>query len=348
MGSVTQRSFGRLPDGREADLFQLTLDDRFCVSVCNYGASLIGVVCPDRHGSLNDVVLGCDSVSAQAAQTGYLGAAIGRVAGRISGSAFEIDGNRYVLSSNEGTHHLHGGSSGFSHRFWHTEILGDGRCGVTFHLTSEDGDQGYPGEIHVSLTYEVLRPGKLVLAFTATASAATWFNPTSHGYFNLEGHDGGSIADHQLQIFADYYTPTGADLIPTGAIEPVSGTAFDFILGKPISRDWTALERGYDRNFVLCGLPDELRTAAIMTAPSSGRKLIVTTDRPCVHLYTGGWLDVASGKDGIHYGPFSGLCLETQGFPDALNHEGFPSDILHAGKTFRSRTIFQFETETAL
>ena len=345
MGSVMQRSFGFLPDGREADLFELSLDDQFRVTVSNYGASLLGVICPDQDGDLADVVLGCETVAEQARQCGYLGAAIGRVAGRISNGRINLDGQSYALSTNEGRHHLHGGESGFSHRLWRAEILEEGRCGVAFSITSEDGDQGFPGRLDARLTYELVGPDTLALTFHAESSSPTPFNPTSHAYFNLEGHDAGPIAEHWLQIFAQHQTPTGAELIPTGLIEPVAGTPYDFSGGKAVATGWEALERGYDRNFVLDMPPGRVRKAAVVTAPRSGRKLTVATDRPCIHLYTGGWLDVAGGKGDAHYGPFGGLSLEAQGFPDALNHSGFPSEVLVPSQPFKSQTIFQFETE---
>lgn len=345
MGSVTQRSFGFLPDGREANLFDLSLDDAFRVTVSDYGASLVGVVCRDREGCLADVLLGCESVEEQARQSGYLGAVIGRVAGRISNAMFDLSGQSYALGRNEGSHHLHGGSSGFSHRVWHAEVLGDGRCGVEFLLVSEDGDQGYPGQVEFRLIYELTGPGQLGLTYHARSSVPTPFNPTSHAYFNLEGHDFGSIAEHWLQIFAEHYTPTNAELIPTGLIEPLARTAFDFSDGKVVSVDWKALERGYDNNFILNSPPKQVRKAAILKAPGSGRTLTVATDRPCLHLYTGGWLNVSNGKGGAHYGPFAGLSLEAQGFPDALNHPNFPSEVLVPGQPFNSQTIFQFETE---
>lgn len=345
MGCVTQRSFGFLSDRREADLFELSLDEQFRVTVSNYGASLVGAICPDQDGRLADIVLGCETVAEQARQRGYLGAAIGRVAGRISNASLSLDGQSYALSRNEGRHHLHGGESGFSHRLWRTEPLEEGRCGVAFFLASEDSDQGYPGHVDARLTYELVGPNKLALTFHATSSSPTPFNPTSHTYFNLEGHDAGSIAEHWLQIFAQHHTPTDAELIPIGLIETVASTAFDFSSGKAVATDWNGLERGYDRNFVLNSPPGRVRKAAIVTAPGSGRRLMVATDRPCIHLYTGGWLDIAGGKGGAHYGPFGGLSLETQGFPDALNHPGFPSEILVPGQPFKSQTIFQFETE---
>ncbi len=345
MGCVTRHSFGFLSDGREADLFELSLDDQVRVTVSNYGASLIGVVCPDQASRLADVVLGCETVAEQATQRGYLGAAIGRVAGRIFNASFSLDGQSYGLSRNEGRHHLHGGKSGFSHRLWRTEPLEAGRCGVAFFLASEDGDQGYPGHVDARLTYELLAPDKLGLTFHATSSSPTPFNPTSHTYFNLEGHDAGTVAEHWLQIFAQHQTPTDAELIPTGLVESVASTAFDFSCGKAVATDWDGLERGYDRNFVLNSPPPQMRKAAIVTAPRSGRKLTVVTDRPCLHLYTGGWLNISGGKGGAQYGPFGGLSLETQGFPDALNHHGFPSEVLVPGQPFKSQTIFQFETE---
>ncbi|MBC2663495.1 galactose mutarotase [Novosphingobium flavum] len=348
MTSVKQHSFGYLPDGREASLFELTWDEGLRVAVSDFGASIVSVVCPDREGHLADVALGCGSAEEQSQQSGYLGAMIGRVAGRISNAAFDLNGERFALSANEGRHHLHGGEKGFSHCLWRATVLGHGRCGVEFHLVSADGDQGYPGDVECRLSYELIGPNCLALTCVAKSSLPTPFNPTSHAYFNLEGHDAGSIAEHWLQILAEQYTPTNSELIPVGLIEPVAGTEFDFSCGKLISADWKALARGYDSNFVLKNDTRKLREAAIVFAPRSGRKLTVETDRPCLHLYTGGWLNVPSGKDGARYGPFAGLSLEAQGFPDALNHVNFPAEVLVPDEPFRSQTIFQFEAENRL
>lgn len=346
MGKVRQRSFGYLPSGCEASLYEFSLDETFSVSVSDFGASLIGIVCPDQGGGLHDVVLGCASVKEQSEQSSYLGSIIGRVAGRISNATFDLNGQSFALSRNEGCHHLHGGANGFAHRLWNAEILSDGKCGVEFLLVSEDGDQGYPGQVVCKLRYELTGPGSLSLTYFAQSNIPTPFNPTSHAYFNLEGHDAGTIADHWLQIFAEKYTPTDAELIPTGFINPVAGTEFDFLSGKRISENLQSLAHGYDGNFILEDNSQRVRTAAVVKAPRSGRRLTVATDRPCLHLYTGGRLSVPFGKGGARYGPFAGLSLETQGFPDALNHPSFPIGILAPDQPFNSQTNYIFDTET--
>lgn len=340
--SVVTRPFGSYADGREALSYTLQLTSGVSATITDLGASLIGFVTPSRAGELDDIALGCASAAEQMEQTAYLGSAVGRVAGRISSASFNLDGQSYQLSSNDRLHHLHGGGSGFSKKLWSADILDDLLPCVRFTLVSPDGEEGYPGRVKASLTYRLEPPAKLSLLFEAETDRPTPFNPTSHAYFNLEGHSSGNVHNHQLEIFAKRYTPITTALIPTGQIKPVAGTPYDFRKLKPIACDWEALAQGYDHNFIIDPAINDVCKAAIVFAPSTGRQLTVWTDRPCVHLYTGGALNVTRGKHGASYGPLAGLCLETQGFPDALNHQGFPSDILRPGERFRSQTIFDF------
>ncbi len=337
-GSVVAAPFGTLSDGSRAMSYSLSLDNGVAAMLTDFGASLIGWRVPDRHGRLDDVVLGCDDVSALAQQTAYLGAAVGRVAGRVRAARFPLDDREYHVAANSAPHHLHGGVRGFSYRLWSAEVLDDDLPAVRFTITSEDGDEGYSGEVQASLTYRLEPPARLVLTFEAVASRPTPFSPTCHAYFNLDGHGAGSLASHTLHLPASRYTPVDEALIPTGEIAPVNGTPMDF--GEP-----KGFAQEYDHNFVIDEPPGQLRHAASLVSHTSGRALSISTDRPCIHLYTGAGLDIPGGKQGTSYGPFSGLALETQGFPDALNHELFTANVLRPGETFRSQTVFEFIQE---
>jgi len=337
-GSVMAAPFGTLSDGSQAMSYNLSLDNGVTATLTDFGGSLIGWHVPDRDGQLGDVVLGCDDVSALAQQTAYLGAAVGRVAGRVNEARFPLDDREYRLVANSPPHHLHGGVRGFSYRLWSAEMLGGEVSAVRFTITSKDGDEGYPGEVQASLTYRLEPPARLVLTFEAVASQPTPFSPTCHAYFNLDGHAAGSLASHTLHLRASRNTPVDESLIPTGEIAPVSGTPMDFSEPKGFAQE-------YDHNFVIDEPPGQLRHAARLVSHTSGRALSISTDRPCIHLYTGAGLDIPRGKQGASYGPFSGLALETQGFPDALNHTLFAADVLRPGETFRSQTVFEFIQE---
>ncbi len=323
----------------------IALDSGFRVNVTDIGASLVGIQCPEDGGRYTDVLLGCRDAASHWAQTSHLGALVGRNAGRIRNSLFSIDGEQFLVSPNHGTHHLHGGETGFTRRHWKFGSVDPSEPAISLSLFSPDGDEGYPGNLEVVVTYRLEEPAQLVITINGRSDKATLFNPTSHGYFNLDGHATGPISLHVLQIEADAFTPLDNELIPTGEIRPISGTPFDFTSPKQIDRDWAGLERGYDHNFVLRSAANSLRRAAILWSPISKRRMTVDTDRPCVHLYTGGYLDLATAKDGAAYGPFAGLCLETQGFPDAPNHADFPNAFLRPGVNFDSRTILSFDQE---
>lgn len=337
-GSVMATPFGTLSDGSRAMSYNLSLDNGVTATLTDFGASLIGWRVPDRDGQLDDVVLGCDDASALAQQTAYLGAAIGRVAGRVREARFRLDGREYRVAANSAPHHLHGGVRGFSYRLWSAEVLSGEVPSVCFTVISEEGEEGYPGEVQANLTYRLEPPARLVLTFKATASQPTPFSPTCHAYFNLDGHAAGSLTSHTLHLHASRYTPVDEALIPTGEIAPVSGAPMDFSEPKGFAQE-------YDHNFVIDEPPGQLRHAASLVSHASGRRLSVSTDRPCIHLYTGAGLDIPSGKQDASYGPSSGIALETQGFPDALNHPIFAADVLRPGETFRSQTVFEFIQE---
>lgn len=334
--------FGCLPDGSEALAYRLSLDNGVNVTLTDFGASLIGFCVPDRNGTIEDVLLACDDAVTLATSPAYFGAAIGRVAGRIGDAKFDFEGKTYNVTSNTPPHHLHGGERGFGRRLWSGEVVDRAIPEVRFSIYSKHGEEGYPGDLGAELTFRLEAPAKLTLTFVAEATECTPFNPTCHAYFNLDGHDAGSIEYHRLQIFGSSYTPIDDALIPTGKIEPVRDTPFDFTSEKSIHRNGHVLAGLYDHNFVIDPEARVLRRAAVLRSLQSGRILSVLTDRPCLHLYAGGALDEKNGKNGAAYGPMSGLALETQGYPDALNHSEFLADIVSPGRTFFSQTIFDF------
>lgn len=344
-GWVESQTFGQLSDQSEARAYRLCLENGVSAQVTDFGASLIGFCAPDRDGRIEDVVLACHDAAGLEGEKGYLGAAIGRVAGRIGNAQFLLDGTQHTLSRNAVPHHVHGGFKGLGRALWQGQIIDNAAVAVRFSIESKHGDQGYPGNLIASLTYRIEAPAKLTLTFEAEADQATPFNPTCHAYFNLDGHTAASIKRHSLKIPASFHTPTGSDLIPTGEIAPIADTPFDFLEEKPIAQDWAELPNGYDHNFVLDEKPGQLRKAAELYSARSGRKLTVGTDRPCIHLYTGGGLNVPNGKGGASYAPMSGLALETQGFPDAVNHSTFQPDILRPGETFFSQTTFEIHQD---
>jgi aldose 1-epimerase len=320
-----------------------------------YGAIIVSIRTPDRTGQLDDVVLGYDSHDEYVRRNPrFFGAVVGRVANRIAGGTFELDGRRYQLATNNGPNHLHGGIKGFDKVAWITDPGADGRS-VTFTRTSPDGEEGYPGTLAVSVTYTVTDRNELIVDYKATTDAATPINLTQHTSFNLTGARRDILA-HEISIDADRYTPIGDGLIPTGELAPVAGTPLDFrkptAIGARIGDEHLQLQRGrgYDHNFVLNGTPAGVGRGLIRAArviePVTGRTLEVATTEPGMQFYSGNFLDGSlTGKSGIAYQCRWGFCLETQHFPDSPNHSNFPSTILRPGEEYRSQTVFTFGAE---
>ncbi len=292
-----------------------------------------------------DVVLGFDSLAGYEAHRTWFGCVVGRVANRTAGARFEIDGEAFELESNEGTHHLHGGSQGLSTRVWQPEPT-DG--GLRFNVTSEPGDGGYPGRLDVAVTYHLTDDDRLRIEYRATVDRATPVNLTHHAYFNLAGH--GDVRGHELEIGSSRVVEVGPDLIPTGVLREVAETPFDFRKAKPVGRDLEAAPgQGYDVSYVLAGFDDaqaraSLRPARVATLiePRSGRRMGVSTSAPCLHLYTGQALDGRRGKRGARLDAFGGLCLEAQHPPDALHQAGFPSIVCRPGTPYHQVTEYDF------
>lgn len=353
---ISRRDFGETAEGEAVDLFTLARPDGFAVDVATWGGTVTSLRVPDRQGRLGDVVLGFGALDGHLGAHPYFGATIGRFGNRIAGGRFTLEGREYALACNDGANHLHGGARGFDRHIWSAETRRDAAGGsVVLRRMSSDGEEGYPGNLDCTVVYTLTEAGALRIDYEACADRPTLANLTHHSYFNLGGETAWDVLGHVLRIDADAYLPVDEGLIPTGEQRSVLGTAFDF--RRPISigsrigaRDEQLLRgKGYDHNFILNGGDADapsLRLAARVFEPMSGRAMEVFTTEPGLQLYAGGALDGSCvGKGGRAYGPHAGLCLETQGFPDAPNHPDFPSARLDPGETRRSTTIYRFTTE---
>lgn len=350
---LTRAPFGQLPDGRGVELFTLKSGHGIEVSVMTYGAIITSIRTPDRSGQIADVALGFDSLSGYLAGSPYFGAIVGRYANRIAGGRFKLDGVEYHLARNNGPNSLHGGQRGFDKVLWTPEPFeNDSAMGVKMRYQSSDGEEGYPGAVSVLVTYTLNADGELLVDYDASTTKATPINLSQHTYWNLHGEGSGGITDHMLTLYASAFTPVDSTLIPTGQIAPVAGTPFDFqqptAIGARIDTPDEQLRfgRGYDHNWVIDGGGQgTLVNAARLEDSVSGRVLEIRTTEPGIQFYSGNFLDgTIKGKGGHSYGHRTGLCLETQHFPDSPNHQNFPSTILRPGERYQSRTVFAFST----
>lgn len=345
---VDKTKFGTTKDGQAVDLYTLTNANGMVARVITYGALLTELHVPDRAGTTADVVLGFKTLEAYEGAHPYFGATIGRVANRIAKGKFRLNGQEYVLATNNGPNHLHGGLRGFDKRVWKAQTVpATGGAAVKFTYTSADMEEGYPGNVAATVVYTLTNANELRFDYTATTDKPTPVNLTNHSYFNLAGEGQGTILDHDLTIMADRYTPVDETLIPTGEIASVRGTVMDFNRSTPIGariRDVPGpAPGGYDHNYVLTHGGGVLAMSATVREPSSGRVMDVLTSEPGVQLYTGNFLDgTLTGKAGIAYKQHFGLCLETQHFPDAVNHPNFPSVVLQPDRVFKSTTVYRF------
>lgn len=351
---MQKQTFGKTEDGQQVDLYTLTNKNGVEVAITNYGGTVVSWKVPDRNGHIADVVLGYDNVKDYENGKAYFGATVGRYANRIAHGKFTLNGATYTLAKNDGENHLHGGIKGFSKRVWTAKDV-SGSNGQALELTylSKDGEEGYPGNLSVTVIFTLTEKNELKIDYSATTDKDTVLNLTNHSYFNLAGQGSGDILSHELTLNADRFTPVDATLIPTGELRKVKGTPFDFTqptaIGARINQDDEQLKlgKGYDHNWVLnkpkIGV---LTLAAELYEPKSGRLLEVRTTQPGVQFYTGNFLDgTAHGKDGKVYNYRTGMCLETQHFPDSPNHPDFPSTVLKPGQRFHSTTIFKFSTK---
>ncbi len=337
--TISNRPFGALADGTPVSCWTLTSETGLVAEVLDYGVTIRSVVVPDKNGRPTDVVLGYDTVEEYVAQDAYLGATVGRFANRIREGRFQLNGESYCLCINNGPNHLHGGLRGFDRYVWQSR---QEEAGVVFTRLSPDGEEGYPGNLQLQVTIGWIG-NALTITYDAQTDRDTILNLTNHSYFNLNGAGSGRIEGHSLQLNADRYTVCDENCTPTGELAPVEGTAMDFRSPKPIGRDVERDEPcvrpylGYDSNFVLSGHP-----VAVAVGDVSGITLVADTDQPGVQLYTANYLTDRPGKQGQRYGFRSGFCLETQHFPDAINHPQWPSCILRPGERFHSTTSYAF------
>lgn len=336
-----KKSFGTLDTGEQAYLYTISCG-KLTATVSDFGAHLVSLLVPDREGNMADVVLGFDDAEGyRSANGGFLGAIVGRNANRIAGSAFLLGDTKVRLTPNEGPNNCHSGPYGFHLRFWTVERHTENS--ITLRLDSPRGDQGFPGSAVIRVTYTLEADAALHVAYDAVADRDTVFNMTNHSYFNLAGHQNTNAAIHQeLTIPGRFFNPDDAANIPTGELRSVAGTPFDFREPKPISRDIGAnyeclhLQGGYDHNFeVFCN------PCAILRDPASGRSMAIHTDCPGIQLYAGNYLN-ETGKGGVYYGKRTGIALETQFYPDSVNHPEWPQPFTKAGTHYKSETIYKF------
>jgi aldose 1-epimerase len=341
---IRKTPFGTMEDGREVYVYTLSNSAGMEVDIINYGAIVTSIRVPDREGNRENVVLGFDNLQQYLGPHPFFGAIVGRYANRIAEGRFTIDGRTYQLTLNDGNNHLHGGGEGFYTKFWDAELINGNTLQLSY--VSSDGEEGYPGTLEVSMTYTLTEQNELIIGYEAVTDKATPVNLTSHGYFNLSGDLSGDILGHVLMLDADYYTPVNDQLIPTGEIAPVRGTAFDFTTPYPIGSRIHQIPGGYDHNYVLNPSQESMRFAGVLIHPESGRKMEIYTTKPGIQFYSGNFLDGSlHGFDGVAYNQYAGLCLETQYYPDSPNQPNFPSSILMPGETYRSKTIYKFSAE---
>lgn len=333
-----KEKFGVLPSGEEASLYTISCGFLTAV-VTDYGATLVKLMVPDKNGVPADVILGYDHVDGYRTGSAYLGATVGRNANRIGGAAFELNGRTITLSKNDNGNNLHSGPDGYSYRMW--KVLSHTDSSISFTLISPNGDQGFPGEARIRVTYTLQADG-LEIVYDASCNQDTVFNMTNHTYFNLSGHDHPEAAmDQVLTLPGRYFNPDDAENIPTGEQRRVDGTPMDFRSPKPIGQDLHAdyeplhLQNGYDHSFEVYTNP-----CAILSDPKSGRTLAISTDCPGIQLYSGNFLDT-TGKGGVYYGKNSGVALETQFAPDSLHHPDWPQPVTPAGTVYHSRTFYK-------
>ncbi|GAB3525775.1 galactose mutarotase [Pontibacter brevis] len=348
--NIKQEPFGTTPEGEEATLYTLTNANGMQVQITNYGATITSVLVPDREGEMGDVVLGFDSLGGyftpEYVKSGpYFGAIVGRYGNRIAKGRFTLNGEEYQLATNNGENHLHGGNKGFDKVMWEAEPL-QGQNSVRFTYVSPDGEEGYPGKLTSAVTYTLTNDNEIRIDYQATTDKATPVNLTNHSYFNLAAGEAEDALGHVVTLNADKYTVVDESLIPTGELRNVEGTVMDFREPQTIGARVNQVEGGgYDHNYVLNGEKGEMKKAATVYEPTSGRVMEVFTTEPGIQFYSGNFLDgTITGSGNQTYKKHYGFALETQHFPDSPNQPEFPSTILEPGETYESTTVYKFST----
>jgi aldose 1-epimerase len=347
---IEKEEFGTAADGMTADLYTINNGRGMDVKVTNYGGIITSITVPDRLGIPGEIVLGFDSLQEYLGPHPCYGATIGRYANRIAKARFLLNGREYRLVANDGQNHLHGGRKGFDKVFWEAkEISSEENSALRLNYLSVDGEEGYPGNLSVSVTFSVTENDALKIDYLATTDRSTVLNLTNHSYFNLSAGGSADILDHELQIDADYYLPIDREALPLGAIRAVAGTPFDFRKTTPIGQrigekdEQLLFGEGYNHMWVLHGRGEAPTLAATVFDPKSGRTMELLTTEPGVQLFTANFpSDMFRGRSGAFCPSRGGFCLETQGYADAPNHPEYPSTFLHLGEVYRQTTIYKF------
>ena len=351
--TIEKTSFGTIKDGQALDLYTLKNVAGMTVKITNYGGIIVSWTAPDKNGKYEDITLGCDSISGYEKGVPFFGALVGRYGNRIAKGKFSLNGKTYTLATNNGANHLHGGIKGFDKVVWTATPIEGPEAALKLTYTSKDMEEGYPGNLSVEVVYTLKKDNSLKIEYKATTDKATVVNLTNHAYFNLSADMNSTILDHELILNCNEFLPVDKTLIPTGAPKSVQGTPFDFTTAHKIGErinDTTDMQikygGGYDHAWILAPQNTEgesLRIAAVVTEPKSGRSMEVLTTEPAVQFYTGNFLDgTIKGKGGVIYKKRSGLCLETEHYPDSPNQPKFPTTTLKPGDTYKTTTVYRF------
>lgn len=341
--NITKTFFGETPDHQTVSLYRMENANGASMTISDYGCRIVSVMVPDKNGELRNVVLGYSSLEGYLTDTAFLGAIVGRHANRIGDGKFSLNGVDYTLATNNGPNHLHGGPTGFATRVWDAKIADDK---LVFSRISPDGEEGYPGTLKVSVTYGFSDDNEISISYEAVSDKDTIFNITNHAYFNLNGEGSGNVLEHELYLDADQTTEVNDTLIPTGKLSSVENTPFDFRTMKTIGRDMEnddpqfQIPHTYDHNFVLNG--SGLREAGVLQSKESGIRMTCLTDQPGIQIYVPAQQVTPAGTSGRPYETAAAVCLETQHYPDSINHDNFPSIVLKAGDTYKSKTLYHF------
>jgi aldose 1-epimerase len=342
---IKKRTFGVLASGQKASIFTIS-NCEMSFSVTNYGCIITSIIVPSPKGNKDDIVLGYSTLEGYTRNSVYFGCLVGRFANRIANAEFSLEGLKYRLNANDHGNCLHGGKNGYHKMIWKAEPFSNPReAGVVFTRTSKDGEQGFPGNVDFQVSYSLTAQNDIIIRYNGKTDAATPVNLTNHTYFNLRGHDSGSVLDHQVQLFCDRYVPVDDKAIPLGGTKEVAGTPFDFRNAKAIGKDIDKVPGGYDHNWEINRAGDGPHPVAGVFEPETRRALTVYSTQPGVQFYTGNFLNGEQGKNGELYGKHAGFCLETQHFPDSPNRKDYPDCILVPGEHYRHQTIWHFDFE---
>lgn len=351
--SIEKSSFGTTKEGVALDLYTLKNEAGMTVTITNYGGTIVSWTAPDKNGKYEDITLGCDSISDYEKGVPYFGAIVGRYGNRIAKGKFKLDGKTYTLATNNGANHLHGGIKGFDKVVWTATPIEGPQAALKLTYTSKDMEEGYPGNLAVEVVYTLLRDNALKIEYTATTDKTTVVNLTNHAYFNLSGDMNTTILDHEIAINSDKFLPVDKTLIPTGEPQSVKGTPFDFTtsykIGERINdtlNEQIKFGGGYDHAWIINNDEIKIRPAAMLYEPTSGRTMEVLTSEPAIQFYTGNFLNgTVTGKGGVIYKKRSGLCLETEHYPDSPNQPKFPTTTLKPGETYSTTTVYRFSVK---